>query len=96
MTVEARWNGETIARSDDTIVIEGNHYFPPSSVNRGNLVHSETSTHCPWKGDASYFHVNAGGEMNRDAAWTYTEPFEKAAQIRDYIAFWNGVDVIQT
>ena len=93
MTMVARWNGETIAESDDTVVVEGNHYFPPEDVNRGNLVHSDTTSHCPWKGDAKYFSINAGGAMNQDAAWYYDAPYEKAANIKDRIAFWKGVEV---
>lgn len=95
MTMIARYNGEEIAKSDDTVVIEGNHYFPPADVNRGSLVHSETHTTCPWKGKASYFHINAGGEINEDAAWYYSEPKEEAANIRDHIAFWKGVEVTE-
>jgi len=95
MTIEARWNGETIARSDETVVVEGNHYFPPASVNRGNLVHSETSTHCHWKGDASYFSINAGGAMSTDAAWFYTAPKPDAENIRDHIAFGSEVEVVE-
>ncbi len=96
MTVEARWNGETIARSETTVMVEGNHYFPPASVNRGNLVHSSRTTHCPWKGDASYFSINAGGEMNTDAAWCYTDPKPKAEHIRDHIAFYGSVEIIES
>ena len=95
MTMIARYNGEEIAKSDDTVVVEGNHYFPPADVNRGSLVHSETHTTCPWKGKASYFHINAGGEINEDAAWYYPEPKEEAANIRDHIAFWKGVEVTE-
>ncbi len=93
MSVIARWNGEIIACSDDTVVVEGNHYFPPEDVNRGNLVHSDTRTICPWKGEAHYFSVNAGGAMNTDAAWYYPAPKAEAANIRDRIAFWKGVEV---
>lgn len=95
MTIEARWNGETIARSDDTVVVEGNHYFPPEDVHRGNLVHSDTRSTCPWKGEAHYFSINAGGGTNTDAAWYYPEPKPDAAHIRDRIAFWKGVEVTQ-
>ena len=96
MTVTARWNGEEIAKSDNTVVVEGNHYFPPADVNRGSLVHSETISHCPWKGDARYFHLNAGGEINEDAAWYYSEPKDAASEIKDHIAFWKGVEVNST
>ena len=95
MTMEARWNDTVLARSDNTVVVEGNHYFPPADVHRGDLVHSDKSTHCPWKGDASYFSINAGGQMNKDAAWYYPKPKEKAAHIKDHIAFWKGVEVVE-
>lgn len=95
MPIEARWNGETIARADETVMVEGNHYFPPASVNRGNLVHSSKTTHCPWKGDASYFSIDAGGDINVDAAWTYTKPKPDAENIRDHIAFWGDVEITE-
>ncbi|WBY16432.1 DUF427 domain-containing protein [Erythrobacteraceae bacterium WH01K] len=95
MTMEARWNGESIARSDDTAIVEGNHYFPPASVNRGNLVHSDKTSHCGWKGDASYFSINAGGAMLEDAAWTYTDPLPDAEHIRDHIAFVGEVEIVE-
>lgn len=93
MPIEARWNGEIIASSEATIEVEGNHYFPAQDVKRGNLVHSETTTICPWKGTASYFSINAGGAINPDAAWTYHDPKPEAARIKDHIAFWKGVEV---
>lgn len=93
MTVVARWNGEEIARSDDTVVVEGNHYFPPSDVARSSLVPSERTSVCPWKGTAEYHSVNAGGAINADAAWYYPDPKPDAAHIKDRIAFWNGVEV---
>ena len=93
MTVRATWKGTTIAESDDTVLVEGNHYFPPADVESELLVKSPTSTHCPWKGDASYYDVVIGTDTNRDAAWYYPEPFEAAAGIRDYVAFWRGVEV---
>lgn len=91
--VKAVWNGETIAESDDTVVVENNHYFAREDVKLDRLVPSDTSTHCPWKGQASYFSVKAGGETNADAAWTYTDPKSAAAEIKDRIAFWKGVEV---
>ena len=96
MAVEARWNGETLARSDNTVIVEGNHYFPAADVDRGVLVPSDTISHCPWKGDAKYFSINAGGGINTDAAWYYPEPYEKAEHIADRIAFWKGVEIIET
>lgn len=95
MTIVATWNGEEIARSDDTVVVEGNHYFPARDVARSALVPSETTSRCPWKGTAQYYSINAGGAINPDAAWYYPDPQPKAAQIKDRIAFWNGVDVTE-
>ena len=95
MPTEARWNGEIIASSENTIEVEGNHYFPPEDVKRGNLVHSDTTSICGWKGTANYFSINAGGAINEDAAWTYHDPKPEAARIKDRIAFWNGVEVVR-
>ena len=91
--MRATWNGVTLAESDDTVVVEGNHYFPPESLAREHLVPSEKTTICPWKGTASYFDVQAGGETNPDAAWFYAEPKSAAAEIKDRVAFWRGVEV---
>ncbi len=89
----AIWNGVVIAESDDTEVVEGNHYFPPDSVESKFLQSSETTSVCPWKGVASYHHVAVNGEILSDAAWHYPEPKEAAKQIKDYVAFWKGVEV---
>lgn len=93
--MKAIWNGAVIAESDKTIVVEGNHYFPPESVRREYLQPSDTHTTCPWKGIASYYHVVVGGEVNRDAAWYYPEPKPAASHIKDYVAFWRGVQVVE-
>ncbi|HAU21465.1 MAG TPA: hypothetical protein DCS24_02545 [Erythrobacter sp.] len=93
MAVSAIWRGHKIATATDTIVVEGNHYFDPKDVDRNVLVESEISTHCPWKGDASYYSIRIGGEINQDAAWYYPDPKEAALQIKDRIAFWRGVEV---
>ena len=93
MTVTAHWNGAEIARSDDTVVVEGNHYFPREAVNAAVLEPSATTTHCPWKGDASYHTLVVDGARNPDAAWYYADPKDAAAEIRDRIAFWKGVEV---
>lgn len=90
---KAYWNRATIADSDETIVVEGRQYFPPDSVERGYLQESSTRTTCPRKGIATYFHVVVGGELNADAAWTYTDPKPAVSEIKDYIAFWHGVEV---
>jgi uncharacterized protein (DUF427 family) len=89
----ATWNGEVIAQSDDTVVVEGNHYFPPDAVKADVLVPSDTTSVCPWKGTASYYSVEVGGERNQDAAWYYPAPKEAAAEIAGRIAFWHGVVV---
>ena len=91
--MKAVWNGQVIAESDATVVIEGNHYFPPSSVNREFLVDSPTGTTCPWKGQASYYSIKVDDEVNTDAAWYYPAPKDAAAEIKDHVAFWKGVTV---
>jgi len=89
----ATWNGAVIAESDDTIIVEGNHYFPPDSVNQEYFKDSKTTSICPWKGEASYYSLEVGGNKNDDAAWWYATPKEAAAEIKDYVAFWRGVEV---
>lgn len=95
MTMIARWNGHTIARSENTVVVEGNHYFPPADVDSAVLLPSSTTTTCPWKGLARYHSIAVDGSTNVDAAWFYPEPKEAAAQIKDHIAFWKGVEVTE-
>ena len=90
---KAVWNGVTIAESDDTVVVEGNHYFPRASVDAALLKDSATTSNCPWKGTAHYHSLVAGGAENRDAAWYYRDPKPAAAEIKDRIAFWKGVTV---
>ena len=91
--MRAVWNGAVIAESDDTVVVEGNHYFPLDSVDESVLRFSETHTRCPWKGDASYYSLVVDGQLNADAAWFYPTPSEAAAVIRGRVAFWKGVTV---
>lgn len=91
--MQAKWNGQVIARSDDTLVVEGNHYFPRDAVEGGVLEDSATTSFCPWKGTAHYYSITAGGAVNRDAAWYYPDPKEKAQNIKDRVAFWKGVEV---
>ncbi|SEN47015.1 Uncharacterized conserved protein, DUF427 family [Sphingomonas gellani] len=91
--VEARWNGAVIARSDDTVVVEGNHYFPADTVDATLLQPSSTTTICPWKGTAHYYSLRVDGADNADAAWYYPDPKPEAEHIRDRIAFWKGVEV---
>jgi uncharacterized protein (DUF427 family) len=93
--MKAIWNNAVLAESDRTIVIEGNHYFPPDAINQQYYHRSETHTVCPWKGEASYYDIEANGEVNKDAAWYYPDPKPAAKEIKDYIAFWHGVKVEQ-
>jgi uncharacterized protein (DUF427 family) len=90
---KAIWNGVVLAESDETIVVEGNHYFPPDSVNWERFEESDAHTVCAWKGVASYYNVKADGNVNKDAAWYYPDPKPAAEEIRDYVAFWRGVRV---
>ena len=91
--MKATWNGVTLAESDDTVVVEGNHYFPADSINAEHFVDSDTHTTCPWKGQASYKTIEVDGAQNVDAAWFYPAPKDAAAEIRDRFAFWKGVEV---
>ena len=93
--MKAIWNDTVLAESDDTVVVEGNHYFPPASVRREHFRESSTHTHCPWKGEASYYDVVVDDKVNRDAAWYYPEPKSAAQQIANRIAFWRGVTVTE-
>jgi len=92
--VKAVWNDTVIAESDDTVVVEGNHYFPVESLDRGLLEDSETHTTCGWKGQASYWTVVVDGERNPDAAWYYPAPKDGAEQVAGRVAFWRGVQVV--
>jgi uncharacterized protein (DUF427 family) len=91
--MKATWENTLLAESDKTIVIEGNHYFPPEAIKKEYFRASDKHSTCPWKGLASYYHVDAGGKVNQDAAWYYPEPKEAAKQIKNYVAFWRGVKV---
>jgi uncharacterized protein (DUF427 family) len=91
--VKATWNGTVIAESDDTVVVEGNHYFPKAALRQEHFRPSATHTTCGWKGQASYFDVVVGENVNRDAAWYYPEPKSAAEEIRGRVAFWRGVEV---
>ncbi len=91
--IRAQWNGRVIAESDDTVVVEGNDYFPADAVAQDVLRDSTTTSHCPWKGEAHYYSLEVDGEANRDAAWYYPDPKPAAAEIKGRIAFWKGVDV---
>jgi uncharacterized protein (DUF427 family) len=90
---KATWNGTVIAESDDIVMVEGNHYFPADSVRAEYLQPSGKHTFCPWKGTASYYSIAVDGATNPDAAWFYPEPMKAAAEIKDRLAFWRGVEV---
>ncbi|MEE8139028.1 MAG: DUF427 domain-containing protein [Thermoanaerobaculia bacterium] len=89
----AVWNGATLAESDETIVVEGNHYFPRESVRSQYIRESDTTTVCPWKGVARYYHLEVEGQTSPDAAWYYPEPKPAGSQVANRIAFWKGVEV---
>jgi uncharacterized protein (DUF427 family) len=91
--MKATWQGKTLAESNDTIVVEGNHYFPANSIKPEFFKDSDYHTTCPWKGLASYKTIEVNGQKNEDAAWYYSNPNEAAKQIKDYFAFWRGVEV---
>ncbi len=93
--MKAIWNNEILAESRDTIVVEGNHYFPPETIKKEYFRESDTHTTCPWKGLASYYDIVVNSEVNKDAAWYYPEPKEAAGQIKNYVAFWKGVKVVE-
>ena len=90
---KAVWNGSVIAESDTFEVVEGNIYFPPESVNKEYFKESSAHSTCPWKGEASYYTLEVDGKTNSDAAWFYPEPKDAAANIKDHVAFWKGVEV---
>lgn len=94
--MKAIWNQQLIAESDDTVVVEGNHYFPPDSVKREFLQDSATTTVCPWKGTANYYTLMVDGQSNPDAAWFYADPKPAADQVRGRIAFWKGVQISES
>lgn len=91
--MKATWNGAVLAESNETVVVEGNHYFPPTAIDRQYFEESDTHTICPWKGTASYYNVVVNGELNKDAAWFYPETKPEADNIKGYVAFWRGVKV---
>lgn len=91
--MKAIWNNTIIAESDNTKVVEGNHYFPPDSIKKQHFKSTDHTTECPWKGTASYYTLLADSDKNENAAWTYPEPKEAASEIKDHVAFWKGVEV---
>lgn len=90
---KAIWKEKVLAESDETVIVEGNHYFPPDSVRWDHFEQSGSNTFCPWKGVASYYDVVVNGDRNKDAAWYYPDPSDAAVKIKDYVAFWRGVRV---
>jgi uncharacterized protein (DUF427 family) len=91
--MKATWKGAVIAQSDDLVVLEGNQYFPESSLNRDYVTFSNHKTSCPWKGQASYYSLMVDGELNTDAAWYYADPKPEAEEIKGRVAFWKGVKI---
>jgi uncharacterized protein (DUF427 family) len=91
--MKAIWKGAVLAESGKTIVVEGNHYFPPDSIHREYFEPSATHSTCPWKGEASYYTIDVSGEVNPDAAWYYPEPKDAAKNIKNYVAFWKNVEI---
>jgi uncharacterized protein (DUF427 family) len=92
--MKAVWNGTVVADSQDTVVVEGNHYFPLESVNAALLEPSTHTSVCPWRGTANYYSLNVNGERNPNAVWHYVEPKDAARQIKGRVAFWKGVSVV--
>ena len=92
--MKATWNGVTIAESDDTVLVEGNHYFPASALNRDYVSFSNHKTSCPWKGTASYYTLEHAGATSPDAVWYYPDPKPDAEMVRDRVAFWKDVRVV--
>lgn len=91
--MSAKWNGRTVAESKDTVVIEGNHYFPADAIKKEYFKPSGTHTYCPWKGEASYYTLIVDGKVNPDAAWYYPETKDAAKEIKGRVAFWKGVEL---
>jgi uncharacterized protein (DUF427 family) len=93
--MKAVWKNAVLAESDQTVMVEGNHYFPPEAVSRQYLKPSDSHSTCPWKGQASYYHIEVDGEVNQDAAWYYPEPKDAAQNIKNHVAFWKGVEMTE-
>jgi uncharacterized protein (DUF427 family) len=91
--MKAIWNNQVLAESNETIVVDNNHYFPPSSLIMAHFSASDTTSHCPWKDDANYYNVVVDDKENKDAAWYYSSPKDAAGEIKDHVAFWRGVKI---
>ena len=92
--MKAIWNGAVLAESNDTVVVEGNHYFPVSTLKKEYFEENTHHTVCPWKGTASYYNIKVEGQVNESAAWFYPTPSDMAKNIQDHVAFWKGVEVV--
>jgi uncharacterized protein (DUF427 family) len=93
--MKAIWENVILAESNATIVVEGNHYFPPDSINKNYFKDSNTQSTCPWKGLTSYYNIVVDGKVNQDAAWYYPDPKSAAGNIKNYVAFWKGVEMVE-
>ena len=93
--MKAIWKNQILAESEDTVIVENNHYFPDSSLKMEFFKPSDKKTSCPWKGEASYYSIIVDGEENQDAAWYYASPKEAAMQIKNRVAFWRGVQILE-
>ena len=93
--MKAVWQGTVVAESDDTVVVEGNHYFPRDSLSSDYFVASDHESYCPWKGTASYYSLQVEGNTNENAAWYYADPKPDASMVADRVAFWRGVEVVE-
>lgn len=93
--MKAIWNDKVIAEADETLIVENNHYFPPEAINKEYFKTSHTETHCPWKGEASYYTIEVDGKTNPDSAWYYPDPKPAAEEIKNHIAFWKGIEIIK-
>lgn len=93
--MKAKWKGKIIAESDQTKIVENNHYFPMEDIEQDYFKKSESRTRCPWKGEAFYFHVEIGDELNKDAAWYYPQASHAAKPIENHVAFWNDIEVTE-
>lgn len=91
--MKAIWNNRVIAETEETVIIENNHYFPPAAINEKYFTKSLTHTTCPWKGEASYYSIEVDGKINKDAAWYYPDPKPAADAIKNHVAFWKGVEI---
>lgn len=94
--MKAIWNNTTIAESEHTELVEGNHYFPPESIHKEFFIETNHSTICPWKGKASYYTIQVNNEINENAAWYYPAPKDAASHIKDHVAFWKGVNILES